>query len=140
LRVAPDAGAPACTEALLVHEHDARAASLGLWADPLFAVQDAGALDDLLAAAGRFAVVEGVIARVGELGRRVFLDFGVRYSRDFTVIVPRAARSAFDAAGVDLMQARGKRVRVRGVLYAWGGPAIEVYGPAALEFLPEGGS
>ena len=140
LRVAPEAGAPACTESLLVHERAARAAGLGLWADPRFAVQDANALDALLAAAGRFAVVEGTVLRVGESGRRLFLDFGARYSRDFTVVVPRTARAAFEAAGVDLKQARGKRVRARGVLYVWGGPALDVSGPAAIEFLPESGS
>jgi len=140
LRVAPEAGAPACTESLLVHERTARAARLGLWADARFAVQDANALDVLLAASGRFAVVEGTVRRVGESGRRLFLDFGTRYTRDFTVVVPRTARAAFEAAGVDLKQARGKRVRARGVLYAWDGPALEVYGPAAIEFLSENGT
>ena len=140
LRVAPETGAPACTESLLVHERAARTAGLGVWADSRFAVQDANALDALLAAAGRFAVIEGTVRRVGESGRRLFLDFGVRYSRDFTVVVPRTARAAFEAAGVDLKQARGKRMRARGVLYTWGGPALEVYGPAAIEFLPESGS
>jgi endonuclease YncB( thermonuclease family) len=140
LRVAPEAGAPACTESLLVHERAARTGGLGLWPDPRFAVQDANALDALLAASGRFAVVEGTVRRVGESGRRLFLDFGPRYTRDFTVVVARTARAAFEAAGVDPKQARGKRVRARGVLYAWGGPALEVHGPAAIEFLPESGS
>jgi endonuclease YncB( thermonuclease family) len=140
LRVAPDAGMPACTESLLAHERAARAARLGLWADKRFAIRNANAPRALLGASGRFMVVEGTVARVGESGRRLFLDFGARYSRDFTVIVPRAARAAFEAAGVDLKQARGRRVRARGVLHVWGGPALEVYGPAAIEFLPESGS
>jgi len=135
LRVAPEAGEPACADALQTHERSARAAKLGFWAEPGFAVQDAQAIEALSGARGRFAVVEGSVLRVGESGGRIFLDFGRRYTQDFTIVVPRAAQSAFQAAGIDLKAMRGKRVRVRGVLYSFGGPAIEVRLPAALEVL-----
>jgi hypothetical protein len=75
------------------------------------------------------------VQRVGESGGRTFLDFGRRYTQDFTIVVPRASQSAFQAAGIDLKAMRGKRVRVRGVLYSFGGPAIEARLPAALEVL-----
>ena len=140
LRIAPEAGEPACTDALQTHERSARTAKLGFWAEPRFAVQDAQAIEALNAARGRFAIVEGSVQRVGELGGRTFLDFGRRYTQDFTIVVPRAAQSAFQAAGIDLKAMRGKRVRVRGVLYAFGGPAIEARLPAAIEILERGGS
>ncbi|HEY8268558.1 MAG TPA: thermonuclease family protein [Xanthobacteraceae bacterium] len=140
LRIAPEAGEPACFDSLLTHERSARAAKLGFWAEPRFAVQDAQAIEALSAARGRFAIVEGSVLRVGESGGRTFLDFGRRYSQDFTIVVPRAAQSAFQAAGIDLKAMRGKRIRVRGVLYAFGGPAIEARLPAAIEILEREGS
>ena len=140
LRIAPEAGAPACADALLTHERSARTAKLGFWAEPRFAVQDAQAIEVLNVARGRFAIVEGSVQRVGESGGRTFLDFGRRYTQDFTIVVPRAAQSAFQAAGIDLKAMRGKRVRVRGVLYAFGGPAIEARLPAAIEILEREGS
>ena len=117
--------------ALLAHERNARSAKLGLWSEPRFAIQDAQAIEVLSAARGRFAVVEGTVLRVGKSGGRTFLDFGRRYTQDFTIVVPRAAQRAFQAAGIDLKAMRGKRVRVRGVLYSFGGPAIEIRLPAA---------
>ncbi len=140
LRIAPEAGEPACADALQTHERSARAAKLGFWAEPRFAVQDAQAIEALNAARGRFAIVEGSVQRVGESGGRTFLDFGRRYSQDFTIVVPRAAQNAFQAAGIDLKAMRGKRVRVRGVLYAFGGPAIEARLPAVIEILGQEGS
>jgi hypothetical protein len=89
----------------------------------------------LNAAAGRFAVVEGTVTRVGEAGGRLFLDFGRRYMEDFTLVVSRGARPTFEKAGVDLKALKGKKVRARGVLFPWGGPAIELRKPAALELV-----
>jgi endonuclease YncB( thermonuclease family) len=133
LRVAPEAGEPACSAALLVFEHRARAARAGLWAAPRFGLQKADDLAALNAAAGRFAVVEGIVTRVGEAGGRLFLDFGRRYTEDFTLVVSRDARPTFERAGVDLKALKGKKVRARGVLFPWGGPAIELRKPVALE-------
>jgi hypothetical protein len=140
LRVAPNAGELACADALLAREREARAAKKGLWAEKRFEVQKADALTELLAAKGRFAVVEGTVHRIGETSGRTYLDFGRRYTEDFTIVIPRLARDAFQAAGVDLKSMRGKRVRVRGILYSSGGPAIETRSPQALELLEQEGT
>jgi endonuclease YncB( thermonuclease family) len=139
LRVAPALGEPACAAALLAEERSARAARAGIWADDRFAVAMADSTEVLLAAAGRYAIVEGSVRRVGEAGSRLFLDFGRRYSEDFSVVIPRGAQPAFAAAGIDLKAIAGKRVRARGVLYNWGGPALEVRVPAALELIEADG-
>ena len=55
-------------------------------------------------------------------------------------MIPRDARAAFAAVGVDLKALTGKRVRARGILVSWGGPAIEVKLPAALEILDRDGA
>jgi endonuclease YncB( thermonuclease family) len=140
VRVAPEAGEPACSAALIAIEQKARAAHAGLWADGRFGVQKADDLAALNAAAGRFAVVEGRITRVGESGQRLFLDFGRRYTEDFTLVVSREARQTFTAAGIDLKTMKGKKVRVRGVLFPWGGPAIELRKPAAFELIEGAGT
>ena len=134
-RVAPGAGAPDCAQPLLARERAARANRAGLWADAGFALQEAGLIGPLLAAAGRFAIVEGTVRRVGEAGGTLYLDFGRRYNRDFSIIVPREAQGAFTASGLDLRALSGKRARVRGVLFERGGPAVELRLPAALELI-----
>jgi endonuclease YncB( thermonuclease family) len=140
LRVAPAPGAPACAQALLARERAARAARAGLWALSRFAVESADSIAVLTAATGRYAIVEGTVRRIGESGGRLLLDFGTRYSEDFTVVIPRDARAAFAAAGIDLKALAGKRVRARGVLISWGGPAVEIRLPAALELVAKDGA
>jgi hypothetical protein len=140
LRVGPEAGEPACAEPLIAHERAARAAKIGLWAEPRFSVESANHLAALNAAIGRFAVVEGLVTRIGETASRTYIDFGRRYSEDFTIIIPRAARATFRAAGIDLKTLRGKRIRGRGVLFSSGGPAIEVRRPESIEIIQGSGT
>ncbi len=139
LRAAPEASEMPCAPSLLDAEAEARAGQKGLWQETRFAVEQADHIEALTAASGRFAVVEGTVRRVGETSSRTYLDFGRRYNEDFTIVVPRSARAGFKAAGVDLKELPGKRVRVRGVLFLSGGPAIEIRKPASLEVLVKGG-
>ncbi len=140
LRVAPEASEMPCAASLLKAEAQARNGQKGLWQEARFSVMAADDLAALNAAAGRFAVVEGVVHHVGETTSRTYLDFGRRYAKDFTIVIPRAARAGFAAAGVDLKSLRGQRVRVRGVLFSSGGPAIEIRKPASLELLKDRGT
>ncbi|MEX0589712.1 MAG: thermonuclease family protein [Xanthobacteraceae bacterium] len=134
-RVAPAGEASDCARALLRVERVARAAKSGLWAENGFAVLAARSVPELLGAAGRFAIVEGAVRRVGELGGRLYLDFGRRYNEDFTIVIPREAQTAFAAAGFDLRNFAGMRIRARGVVFLLGGPALELRVPAALEVI-----
>lgn len=118
--------------ALLAAEAEAREARRGLWADPDLAVQDATriAADPL-----RFAVVEGRVARVGRSEAFTWLDFGEGRRRDFTVRIPAAARRSFRRAGLDPDQLAGRRLRVRGWLFASGGAMMEVEEAVHVEVL-----
>lgn len=140
LRVAPEVSEVPCTKALLGFEWQAREEQKGVWAEPRFSVEQADHIEALTAAAGRFALVEGTVRRVGETSSRTYLDFGRRYTEDFSIIIPRAARAAFAAAGVDLKALQGKHVRVRGVIFSSGGPAIEIRNPASLEIFASNGT
>lgn len=138
LRVAPGLGSGDCSAILLQQENAARGARAGLWAGDEHRVRSAADTGTLLREAGRFALVEGTVRRIGEAGGRLFLDFGRRYNEDFTVIVPREAQAEFAKAGLDLRSLAERRVRARGVLFAWGGPAMELDEPAALEVIGAG--
>jgi micrococcal nuclease len=135
VRVQPDSGAPDCAARLLNLERQARRSGRGVWGEAAFSILPANSVPHAFVAEGRFALVEAVVQRVGEAGGRIFLDFGRRYREDFTIVIPREAHAAFAAAGVDLRALSGRRVRARGVLFSWGGPAIELRAPGALELI-----
>jgi endonuclease YncB( thermonuclease family) len=99
---------------LLKRENAARAAKLGLWADPYYEVLDAETPTDVLAHRGRFALVEGRVLSVRESGPTIYVNFGRHWSEDFTVTVLRRNERNFAAAGLDLKSLEGRRVRVRG--------------------------
>lgn len=137
---APESAPPDCAAALVERENAARKMPAGLWRDEAFAVKKASAIRSLRDGMGGFTVIEGTVLRVGEAGGRLFLDFGRHYSRDFSLVVPREAQAGFVKAGLDLRGLSGKRVRVRGVLFDRGGPAMELRTPAALEVIGTGGA
>lgn len=135
VRVLPGSGDPDCTRRLLILERQARSLGRGLWSDAAFSVLNADSVPAAFVAAGRFVIVEAAVRRVGEVGGRLFLDFGRRHRDDFTIVIPREAHAAFAAAGVDLRALSGRPVRARGVLFSWGGPAMELRFPGALELI-----
>jgi endonuclease YncB( thermonuclease family) len=132
-RVSARAGGKSCADALLAAEREARAARRGLWADPNFAPLSSENLPGLSAARGHFALVEGQVLSVRESGATIYVNFGTRWTRDFTVIILKRQRRTFAAAGIDLDKLRGRRIRVRGVIEQRGGPIIEAAAPEQIE-------
>lgn len=134
-RVGGRIGSRACAADLLKREAAARAAGLGLWADPYYAVLDAGNPVDVLAQKGRFALVEGEVVSVRESGATVYVNFGRHWSQDFAVTVLKRNERTFMAAGLDLNGLAGRRVRVRGYVeaHAAGSPRIEAERPEQIE-------
>jgi endonuclease YncB( thermonuclease family) len=123
-----------CFAAFLAAEQPARAANLGLWATPAYAIRQA---DDpsLLDQNGLYAVVEGKVVSVGHGSRMTFLDFGPVYRRDFTVMLTPAIAEKLNANADGFAN---RRVRVRGVIEASGGPAIRLNDPAEIELIDTG--
>ena len=136
-RVGDHVGARNCALELLNSENAARAAKLGLWADSHYDVLDAEAPTDVLARRGRFALVEGKVVSVRESGATIYVNFGRRWSADFTVTVLKRNERNFTAAGLDLKGLAGRRIRVRGYIEARGGtgqsPWIEADYPEQIE-------
>ena len=133
-RVSAHIGAKACADALLTTERAARAASHGLWADPNFAPLQVENLARLTAQRGHFALVEGKVLSVRESGATIYVNFGRRWTRDFTVTILKRQQRIFAAAGVEPKQFEGRRIRVRGWIELRGGPIIAAEAPEQIEF------
>ena len=132
-RVAGRLGDAACILEWLQAERSARAAGLGLWGDPHYVIREAEQPDKVLAERGRFTLVEGKVLSVRESGGTIYVNFGRRWSDDFTATVRKRDERAFAAAGLVLKALSGRHVRVRGVIEERGGPWIEVSRPEQIE-------
>jgi endonuclease YncB( thermonuclease family) len=124
-----------CLADLLASERSARAAKLGLWASSAYAVRQADRPAEILAQKGRFALVEGKVLSVRESGGTVYVNFGRRWSEDFTVTILKRNERAFTTAGMEPKKLDGRRVRVRGWIEERGGPWIEATRPEQIEIL-----
>jgi endonuclease YncB( thermonuclease family) len=126
-------GIDPCRSALLAAEIAARAARLGLWSDPDYDTKAADNLAVILASRGRFAIVEGKVLSVRESGGTIYVNFGRRWSEDFTVTILKRISARFTAAGLEPKRLEGRRVRVRGFVEERGGPWIEATAPEQFE-------
>jgi len=124
-------GDKACALALLAAEKTARQARAGVWADlrPLAAGEPAVVLKER----GRFAVVEGKVLSVRESGNTIYVNFGRRWSEDFTVTIAKRRQSAFISGGLDPRSLSGRVVQVRGFVEGRAGPGMEATGPEQFE-------
>jgi endonuclease YncB( thermonuclease family) len=127
----------ACVFALLDQEKAARAANLGLWNSPEYAVREARD-PSLIGRNGLYELVEGRVQSVGHGTYMIFLDFGRDYRRDFTVMVSPPVAEGLSQADRPVDRFKDRRVRVRGVIEESGGPAIRLNDPGEIEVLDDG--
>lgn len=142
-RVGVDTGNRACAAALLHAEAAARKTKIGLWANPYYDPLRADDPASIVAERGRFALIEGDVVSVHESGATLYLNFGRRWSRDFSVTVRKRNERRFAAAGFDLKALAGRAVEVRGWIEAraaaggegatWRAPWIEATYPAQVQ-------
>ncbi len=132
-RVGSRIGTLPCAGELLGLEKAARRAKLGLWADPYYDLVNADNPSEVLAERGRFALVEGKVVSVRESGATIYVNFGRRWTEDFTVTIPKRNERSFTAAGLEPRRLAGRRVRVRGWIEERGGPWIEAVRPEQIE-------
>jgi endonuclease YncB( thermonuclease family) len=128
-------GSRACAEALLAAEQAARAAELGVWADPNFAPLAAKNVYRLEAERGQFTLVEGKVLSVRTSRGTIYINFRRRWTRDFSVVVLGRRQKVFAATGVDPQQLEGRRIRVRGWIEQRRGPVIEAEWPEQIELI-----
>lgn len=130
--VAPAKMPQACLAPLLAAEAEARRNRRGFWTnDQVYAAGDPGLANRV----GRFTFIEGVVRSIGRTRRTHFLNFGGKWSTDFTATIDARDENAFYAAGIDIAALEGQRIRLRGVLTLDHGPALAVDHPSQLERL-----
>jgi endonuclease YncB( thermonuclease family) len=132
-RVAARVGGRDCAAELLRAESAAQQAKLGLWANSYYDVLDAEKPADLMAQLGHFALVEGKVVSVRESGATIYVNFGRRWTEDFTVTILKRNERRFATAGVEPKRLAGERVLVRGFIEERGGPWIEAAQPEQIE-------
>jgi hypothetical protein len=89
---------------------------------------------DVLAEQGRFALVAGRVLSVRESGVMIYVNFGRRWTEDFTVTILKRNERNFTAAGLEPQKLAGRQIRVRGWIEERGGPWIEATRPEQIEF------
>ncbi|MGA8079180.1 MAG: thermonuclease family protein [Xanthobacteraceae bacterium] len=135
-RVGDRVAGGACATELLARESAARRAKLGLWADPYYDPIEAETPAAVLAHQGQFVLVEGTVVSVRESGPTLYVNFGQRWSEDFSVTVRKRNERSFAEAGLNLRGLEGRRVIVRGFVEARGTrkmPSIEAARPEQIE-------
>ena len=136
-RLAAHAAEPACMAELRAAEHAARAAKLGLWGNSRYFPKAADDPAGVLAERGRFTLVEGKVVSVRESGGTIYMNFGQRWSEEFTVTILKRNERQFTAAGLAVRSLAGRRVLVRGWIEQRGGPWIEAREPQQIEVIAD---
>ena len=132
--VSSDVSDKNCAVALTAAEGVARDAKLGIWADPS-AIKNAESPGDILSAIGHFTVVEGRVLSVRQAGAITYLNFGRNWTRDFAATISRRIIPAFESANLGPKSLENRKIRVRGVVSARGGPRIELLRVGQIEVL-----
>jgi endonuclease YncB( thermonuclease family) len=122
-----------CAKELIARERAARAAKLGLWAEPVYETARAEDHAAVGARRGQFTLVEGKVLSVRESGGTIYVNFGRRWSEDFTVTIAKRNERAFTAAGLEPKKLQGRLVRIRGWIEERGGPWIDAARPEQIE-------
>jgi endonuclease YncB( thermonuclease family) len=134
-RVSGRVGDHACAAALLRREQAARAGQLGVWSDPYYVMRRADEPAAIAQKRGRFTIVEGNVLSVRESGGTIYVNFGRRWSEDFTVTIAKRSERVFVMAGLEPKRLSGRRIRVRGWVEERGGPWVEAARPEQIEVM-----
>ncbi|MDA0219768.1 MAG: thermonuclease family protein [Proteobacteria bacterium] len=118
---------------MLALEAGARAAGLGIWSHPFYAVRDAAAPRSV--PLDSYEIVEGVVVDAAEVDRRIYLNFGQDWTKDVTATIAPGDRATFRATHANPLALEGKRVRIRGWTTWRNGPSIVIDHPEQIEEL-----
>ena len=109
----PSSASPACRDALLAAE--GKTTSIPAWKPEQVAERT-----------GRFAVVTGRVESIGDRSTRLYLNFGLVWTKDFTVMVAKKGRNRYRGDLQALQALAGQRVTVRGTVESNGGPLLRL--------------
>jgi hypothetical protein len=126
---------PAVLAELLAAEAAAERARIGIWRAPE-AIVVAAEPAEAAARVGRFGLIEGRVLQARAQQRYFYLNFGPDWRSDTTARIDRDTLRAMQRAGFDPAALEGRRVRLRGTLFAENGPMIELWTHQGIEILP----
>jgi len=137
-RFRPDPAAEACADFFRAAEEEARAARRGVWALADYFVVDARAFSvnpvpEALFNKKGMMLVEGFVFSVNEARGTLYLNFGPRRGRDFSVVIAIRDLANSERFGKFVRSLTGRRVRVRGLLETSFGPRIAISSPVEIE-------
>mgnify|MGYP000235471798 CR=1 FL=1 len=118
---------------MLALERAARAAGLGIWSDPFYAILDQAEVERRHT--DTYQIVRGTVLAVERAGGRVYLNFGRDFRSDFTLSVDHDDLPLFEAAGLDLFALEGVEIQARGWIDWRNGPMIDLTHPELVERL-----
>jgi micrococcal nuclease len=119
---------------MLAIEGEARANKRGIWAHPFYRIRTVGEAEGDI---DSFQIVEGIVLDRARVRDRIYLNFGPDWRTDFTVSIETRLLPAFEDHGLDPMELKGRRIRVRGWIQSRNGPLIEATHPEQIEVLPD---
>jgi endonuclease YncB( thermonuclease family) len=118
--------------AMLRIERQARRYRRGLWADPAYAVIEAG---DAAKFAGSFRLVSGAVAAAAKTSRGIVLRFGPEESRALAALIDARALQLCRETGLDPLTFAGKRLLIRGFIDGTRRPLMAITHPEQIEIL-----
>lgn len=124
-----------CVKPLLELESQARQDAQQIWGHSQYAVLSAIDTDKLTQLTGTFQLVEGVVRSVKITKKWIFLNFGENWKDDFTLSVRSRNFKNFTDKGQKLAAFEGQKIRVRGWLDTFNGPAIALTHEEQIENL-----
>jgi len=120
---------------LLQAEQEARGQQRGLWADAYWREVSAKTLESKKEAPvqERYRLMMGRVQAVKAIGGDWYLNFGEDYRTDMTAHIRKQDVKHFSPDSLAALQ--GKRIRLRGWIYQWNGPIMDVVMPEQIERL-----
>lgn len=115
-------------------EDEARGKGVGIWSRPGVRLVDHA---EAARHAGGYRIVRGRVVQASITRKRVYLNFGTDWKRDFTVTIPNRDLKYFRQAEIDPRKYQGRIVEVRGRIHDRNGPSIQVSHPLAIRIVEE---
>ena len=117
---------------MLALEADARQHKSGIWSDKFYQILNAVGSHKMI---DTFQLVKARIVDAVRIKRRVYLNFGDDWRKDFTVSISPKNMSLFNKANIRPETWAGREILVRGWINWRNGPVIEVTHPEQIEVL-----
>ncbi|WP_156453140.1 hypothetical protein [Polycladidibacter stylochi] len=121
-----------CIDRLLSYEKAGFAKISRTWRKTYIVSTEKNNLEELR---GKFIIAEGKVVTVGKRRKYTYLNFGKRWTEDFTGIIQVRSIAKKFGKSWPAEALIGKRVQIRGILQMNMGPEIKIFHPGQLEVL-----